>query len=199
MVVALRSSFARRFGENKRVIFAWFYARSRAMTTAPARTKPTASSGTIDKVIVVNRRATFDYHIEEKFEGGLVLVGSEVKAMRDQKVEVVDAFAAVANGELWLKQLYIAPFTMAKSFPHEPRRARKVLMRSSEIARIDRAVSREGMTLIPLRLYFKRGRVKVELGLAKGKKTHDKRADIKRKDADREARAVMGRARKERG
>jgi SsrA-binding protein len=105
----------------------------------------------------------------------------------------------VENGELWLKQLYIAPFTMAKSFPHEPRRARKVLMRSSEIARIDRAVSREGMTLIPLRLYFKRGRVKVELGLAKGKKTHDKRADIKRKDADREARAVMGRARKERG
>jgi SsrA-binding protein len=169
------------------------------MTTAPARTKPTASSGTIDKVIVVNRRATFDYHIEEKFEGGLVLVGSEVKSMRDQKVEVVDAFAAVENGELWLKQLYIAPFTMAKSFPHEPRRARKVLMRSSEIARIDRAVSREGMTLIPLRLYFKRGRVKVELGLAKGKKTHDKRADIKRKDADREARAVMGRARKERG
>jgi SsrA-binding protein len=169
------------------------------MTTAPARTKPTASSGTIDKVIVVNRRATFDYHIEEKFEGGLVLVGSEVKSMRDRKVEVVDAFAAVENGELWLKQLYIAPFTMAKSFPHEPRRARKVLMRSSEIARIDRAVSREGMTLIPLRLYFKRGRVKVELGLAKGKKTHDKRADIKRKDADREARAVMGRARKERG
>jgi SsrA-binding protein len=169
------------------------------MTTAPARTKPTQSSGTIEKVIVTNRRATFDYHIEEKFEGGLVLVGSEVKSMRDQKVEIVDAFAAVENGELWLKQLYIAPFTMANSFPHETRRARKVLMKKSEIDRLHRAVSREGMTLVPLRLYFKRGHVKVELGLAKGKKTHDKRADIKKKDADREARAVMGRARKERG
>lgn len=169
------------------------------MTTVPARTKPTQSSGTIEKVIVVNRRATFDYHIEEKFECGLVLVGSEVKSMRDQKVEIVDAFATVENGELWLKQLYIAPFTMAKSFPHEPRRARKVLVKGAEILRIDRAVSREGMTLIPLRLYFKRGRVKVELGLAKGKKTHDKRADIKKKDAEREARVAMGRARKERG
>lgn len=169
------------------------------MTTAPARTKPTASSGTIDKVIVVNRRATFDYHIEEKFECGVVLVGSEVKSMRDQKVEVVDAFATVENGELWLRQLYIAPFTMAKAFPHEPRRARKLLVKKSEIGRIHRAVSRDGMTLVPLRLYFKRGHVKVELGLAKGKKTHDKRADIKKKDADREARAVMGRARKERG
>lgn len=169
------------------------------MTTAPARTKPTASSGTIDKVIVVNRRATFDYHIEEKFECGMILVGSEVKSMRDQKVEIVDAFAAVENGELFLKQLYIAPFTMANSFPHEPRRVRKLLAKGSEILRIDRAVSREGMTLIPLRLYFKRGRVKVELGLAKGKKTHDKRADIKKKDAEREARVAMGRARKERG
>lgn len=169
------------------------------MTTAPARTKPTASSGTIDKVIVVNRRATFDYHIEEKFECGMVLVGSEVKSMRDQKVEIVDAFAAVENGELFLKQLYIAPFAMANAFPHDPRRARKLLAKGSEILRIDRAVSREGMTLIPLRLYFKRGRVKVELGLAKGKKTHDKRADIKKKDAEREARVAMGRARKERG
>lgn len=169
------------------------------MTTAPARTKPTASSGTIEKVIVVNRRATFDYHIEEKFEVGMVLVGSEVKSLRDQKVEIVDAFASVENGELWLKQLYIAPFVMASAFPHEPRRARKLLAKTSEIARIDRAVSREGMTLIPLRLYFKRGRVKVELGLAKGKKSHDKRADIKKKDAEREARVAMGRARKERG
>lgn len=170
------------------------------MTTArTARVKPTQTSDVIEKVIVVNRRATFDYHIEEKFEGGLVLMGSEVKSMRAGTIEIVDAFAAVENGELWLKQLYIAPFTMAKAFPHEPRRPRKVLVKGSEISRIDRAVSREGMTLIPLRLYFKRGRVKVELGLAKGKKTHDKRHDIKRKDADREARAVMGRARKERG
>lgn len=153
----------------------------------------------IQKVIVTNRRATFDYAIEEKLEGGLVLVGSEVKSMRNGKVEVVDAYAAVERGELWLKQLYIAPFEQAKAFPHDPRRSRKVLMHKNEIARIDRAVMREGMTVVPLRIYFRNGHVKVELGLAKGKKTHDKRADIKKKDAEREAKVAMGRARKERG
>jgi len=152
----------------------------------------------VEKIIVHNRRATFDYAIEEKFEGGLVLVGSEVKSMRNGGCELVDAFATVERGELWLKQMYIAPWEKA-AFPHEPRRTRKVLMHASEISRIDRAVSREGMTLIPLRLYFKKGRVKVELGLAKGKKSHDKRADIKAKTADREAKVAMGRARKERG
>lgn len=153
----------------------------------------------IQKIIVTNRRATFDYAIEEKLEGGLVLVGSEVKSMRDGKVEVVDAYATVERGELWLKQLYIAPFEQAKAFPHEPRRSRKVLMHKNEIARIDRAVAREGMTVVPLRIYFRNGHVKVELGLAKGKKTHDKRADIARKTADREAKVAMGRLRKERG
>jgi SsrA-binding protein len=164
---------------------------------APA--KKSKADDAIDKVIVTNRRASFDYAVDEKFEGGLVLVGSEVKSMRAGKVELVDAYAAVEGGELWLKQMYIAPFEQASAFPHEPRRARKVLVRASEIARIDRAISREGMTLVPLRLYFKRGRVKVELGLARGKKVHDKRADIARKTADREALAAMGRARKERG
>ncbi len=163
------------------------------------RIRKTASDDPIDKVIIHNRRATFDYHIDDKFEGGLVLFGSEVKSMRAGNVELVDSYAAVERNELWLKQMYIAPFEQASAFPHEPRRSRKVLMRASEIARIDRAISREGMTLVPLRLYFKRGRVKVELGLAKGKKTHDKRADIKAKTADREAKAAMGRARKERG
>ncbi len=152
-----------------------------------------------DRVIVLNRRATFDYAIEETFEGGLVLVGSEVKSMRAGKVEIVDAFASVDNGELWLKQLYIAPFVQAKAFPHETRRPRKVLLHKAEIARIDRAASREGYTLIPLRLMFRRGHVKVELGLAKGKKTHDKRRAIAKKDAEREARALVGRSRKERG
>jgi SsrA-binding protein len=153
----------------------------------------------IQKIIVNNRRASFDYAVEEKFEGGLVLLGSEVKSMRAGRVEMVDAYATVERGELWLKQLYVAPFEQAKSFPHEPRRSRKLLVRSSEIAKIDRAISREGYTLVPLRLYWKRGHVKVELGLAKGKKSHDKRADIKAKTADREAKAAMGRGRKERG
>lgn len=163
---------------------------------APA--KKTDKDDAIEKVIVQNRRAQFDYAVEERFEGGLVLVGSEVKSLRAGKVELVDAFATVENGELWLKQMYVAPFEQANAFPHEPRRARKVLVKRAEIERIDRAVSREGMTLVPLRLYLRRGHVKVELGLAKGKKLHDKRADIARKTADREARAAMGRARKER-
>ena len=168
---------------------------------APAKKPVRKSDGddVIEKVIVNNRRATFDYFVEDKFEGGLVLVGSEVKSMRAGKVEMVDAYATVERGELWLKQLYVAPFEQASAFPHEPRRSRKVLVRHSEIAKIDRAIMRDGYTLVPLRLYWKRGHVKVELGLAKGKKSQDKRADIKAKTADREAKAAMGRARKERG
>jgi SsrA-binding protein len=149
-----------------------------------------------EKLIVKNRRATFDYAVEDRFEGGLVLVGSEVKSLRAGKVDLVDSFASVDHGEMWLKQLYVAPFEQAKAFPHEPRRARKVLLHTAEIEQIDKAISRGGYTLIPLRLYFKQGRVKVELGLAKGKKTHDKRHDIATKTADRETRAAIGRGRK---
>jgi SsrA-binding protein len=147
-------------------------------------------------LIVKNRRATFDYIIDEVYEGGLVLVGSEVKSMRAGKCDIVDAYASVDNGQLWLKQLYVAPFEQAKVFPHEVRRARKVLMHKSEIAQIQKALSRQGYTLIPLRLYFKNGRAKVELGLAIGKKVHDKRDEIATKTANREARAAMARGRK---
>ena len=160
-------------------------------TPRPKTDKPRDKS---EKLIVKNRRATFDYTIEEQYEGGLVLVGSEVKSMRAGKVDIVDSFASVDHDEMWLKQLYVAPFEQAKAFPHEPRRARKVLLHKREIAQIDKAVARGGYTLIPLRLYFKGGRVKVELGLAKGKKTQDKRADIAKKTADRETRAAIDRA-----
>jgi SsrA-binding protein len=146
-----------------------------------------------EQLIVKNRRAFFDYAIEDQYEGGLVLVGSEVKSMRAGRVDVVDAFASVDHGEMWLKQLYVAPFEQAKAFPHEPRRSRKVLLHAREIAAIDKAVARGGYTLIPLRLYWKHGRVKVELGLAKGKKTHDKRREIAKKTDDRETRAAIGR------
>lgn len=166
-----------------------------AKNTAPRTERPDV----IEKVIITNRKATFNYAIEDKIEGGLVLVGSEVKSMRAGKVELVDAYADVENEQLWLRQMYIAPFEQAKAFPHEPRRPRKILVKKSEIAKLQRAVGRDGMTIVPLRLYWKRGVVKVELGLAKGKKSHDKRADIKAKTADREAKAAMGRGRKERG
>ncbi|HEY2509435.1 MAG TPA: SsrA-binding protein SmpB [Polyangiaceae bacterium] len=149
-----------------------------------------------EKLIVKNRRATFDYAIDDKYEGGLVLVGSEVKSLRDGKVDLVDGYASVDQGECWLRQVYVAPFEGAKAFPHEPRRARKVLLHKHEIEKIDEEISRGGFTVIPLRLYFKDGRVKVELGVAKGKKTHDKREDIARKTAEREARAAIGRGRR---
>ena len=155
-----------------------------------------ANEGEGEKLIVKNRRAFFDYAIEDKYEGGLVLVGSEVKSMRAGKVDLVDAYAAEENGEVWLKQMYIAPFEQASAFPHEPRRPRKVLLHDNEIKQIHDASSRGGYTIVPLRLYFKRGRVKVELGVGKGKKHFDKRADMARKTADREARAAMGRGRK---
>ena len=137
-----------------------------------------------EKLIVKNRRATFDYAIDDKYEGGLALLGSEVKSMRAGKVDLVDAYAAVENGECWLKQMYVAPFEGAKAFPHEPRRSRKVLLHQHEIEKIDEEIGRGGMTVIPLRLYFRDGRVKVELGVAKGKKLHDKREEIARKTDD---------------
>lgn len=152
-----------------------------------------------EKLIVKNRRAFFDYTIDDKYEGGLALLGSEVKSMRAGKVDLVDAYAAVEGGEVWLKQMYIAPFEQASAFPHEPRRARKVLLHRHEIDKMDGALKRGGCTVIPLRLYFKGGRVKVELAIAVGKKKEDKRADIAKKTAEKEARAAMGRGRKERG
>ncbi len=146
------------------------------------------------KLIADNRRARFDYEIMDKYEGGLVLTGSEVKSMRAGKVDIVDAYASVDRGELWLKQLYVAPFEMANAFPHEPRRARKVLLHKREIEAIDREIGRGGLTVVPMRLYFKDGSAKVELAVVRGKKKEDKRADIAKKTADREARADIGRA-----
>lgn len=149
-----------------------------------------------EKLIVKNRRATFDYTIDDTYEAGLVLLGSEVKSMRAGRVDIVDAYAAEENGEVWLKQLYVAPFEQATAFPHEPRRARKLLLHKREIVQIKKAIQRGGFTLIPMRLFFKGGRAKVELGVAKGKSKGDKRHDIAKKTADREARDAIGRGRK---
>jgi len=131
-----------------------------------------------DPLIVKNRRATFDYEIEERYEAGISLVGSEVKSMRAGKVDLTDAYVAVESGQPWLKQMFVAPFEQASAFPHE-------------IEALDERLSRDGATAVPMRLYFKKGRVKVEIGVGRGKKRFDKRADIAKKDADREARAAM--------
>jgi SsrA-binding protein len=147
-----------------------------------------------DELIVKNRRARFDYEIEETYEAGISLVGSEVKSMRDGKVDVSDAYVAVERGEAWLKQMFVAPCEQAHAFPHEPRRARKLLLHAREIAQVHEALARGGYTAVPMRLYFKNGRVKVEVGVGKGKKHFDKRADIAKKDAEREARVAMRQA-----
>lgn len=152
-----------------------------------------------DQLIVKNRRASFDYEIEERYEAGISLVGSEVKSMRAGKVDVSDAYCVVERGEAWLKQMFVAPFEQASAFPHEPRRSRKLLLHAREIEQIHEALARGGSTAVPMRLYFKNGRVKVELGVGKGKKKYDKRADIARKDAERETRAAAAASRRGRG
>jgi SsrA-binding protein len=139
-------------------------------------------------LIAKNRRASFDYTIVDHFEAGIVLAGSEVKALRAGKADLSDAYVAVERGEAWLRQMYVGSFEQAKMFPHDGRRVRKLLLHKREVLEIDRAVSREGYTVVPLRLYFKMGRVKVELATAMGKKTHDKRAAIAEQDADRDMR-----------
>ncbi|MDP9002786.1 MAG: SsrA-binding protein SmpB [Myxococcota bacterium] len=149
-----------------------------------------AASREREPLIVKNRRAFFDYDIEERYEAGIVLVGSEVKSMRAGKVDTSDAYIAVERGETWLKQLFVAPFEQAKAFPHEPRRARKLLLHAREIEEIHQSLARGGYTAVPLRLFFKNGRVKVEIGVGKGRKTYDKRAHIAERDAERETRAA---------
>ncbi|MFO0664657.1 MAG: SsrA-binding protein SmpB [Polyangiaceae bacterium] len=140
--------------------------------------------------IVKNRRATFDYEIERRIEGGLVLAGSEVKSLRSGKVDLSDAYAQVEKGEAWLRQMYIAPFEQAKVFPHEVRRPRKILLHAREILEIQKDVMRGGYTVVPMELYFKKGRIKVLLGIGKGKKNVDKRHAIAKKDAERDARSA---------
>lgn len=150
-----------------------------------------------DKLIVAtNRRARRDYEILDTFECGLVLQGSEVKSLREAQVQLAEAFGRIDNGEPWLLGLHIAPYTRtgSASFGHTPDRHRKLLLHRSEINRIDARLKKERLALVALSLYFLDGRAKVELGLARGKRDVDRRQDIARRDADREAERAMSRA-----
>lgn len=138
------------------------------------------------KMVAENRRARFDYDIVEKIQVGIVLVGSEVKALRANKVTIGESYASVENGELWLINSHIPEFLQANRFNHEPRRLRKLLVRRREIDKINRSVSREGMTVVPLELYFENGRAKLDIAIARGRKAHDKRAAIKERDWNRD-------------
>ncbi len=139
------------------------------------------------KIVSDNRQARFQYEVLESFEAGIVLVGTEVKAIRQGKVNLRDGYADVKDGEVWLRNVHVSPHSTASQvFNHEPRRARKLLMHRDEIRRLIGKVEQKGLTLIPLKLYLKKGMVKVSLGLCRGKKLHDKRDDLKRKQANRE-------------
>jgi SsrA-binding protein len=143
--------------------------------------------------ITVNRRARHDYHIEETIEAGLVLVGSEVKSLRQGKANLKDSYGRIERGEAWLLNAHISPYDPASQFGHDPTRARKLLLNRREIFRLDSKVKERGYTLVPLRMYFRHGRAKVELALARGKQHHDKRAAIR----EREVRREMDRAARE--
>ena len=132
------------------------------------------------------RRARHDYHILDPWEAGLVLTGTEVKALRDGKANIGDAYGIVRDGELYLLNAHIAPYERGGYVNHEPLRSRKLLLHKKEIRRLIGATEREGLTLIPLELYFKRGKAKVAIALAKGKLQHDKRADLRKRDDERE-------------
>jgi SsrA-binding protein len=146
------------------------------------------------KVIVSNRRARHDWSILDTYEAGLVLVGTEVKSLRAGRASLADAFATVDDGEVWLRNLHIPEYEHGTWTNHEARRHRKLLLHRGEIEKLIGKTKESGLSLVPLSLYFKDGKVKVELALAKGKKAYDKRQDLAKRDAQREIGRAMGRA-----
>ena len=151
------------------------------------------------KVVASNRRARHDYDILETFECGIVLTGSEVKSIRDGKIQLKDSFARVHDGEVWLHGVHISPYAFAHGpSAHDPDRSRKLLLHRAEIDELMGRTQQEALTLVPLSVYFKDGRAKIELGLAKGRRRYDKRQAIATRDAAREAERAMARAQRRR-
>ncbi|MBM3694352.1 MAG: SsrA-binding protein SmpB [Actinobacteria bacterium] len=143
------------------------------------------------KVVAVNRRARHDYEIMESFEAGLALLGSEVKSLRAGRADLKDGYGSIEGGQAWLIGVHISPYQFAREGGHEPERARKLLLHRGEIERIRGKLDQKGLTLIPLRLYFKAGKAKVEVALARGKARYDKRETLKRRQAEREMQRAM--------
>ncbi|MER7010867.1 SsrA-binding protein SmpB [Saccharopolyspora sp. NPDC000359] len=148
------------------------------------------------KVIAQNRRARHDWAVLDTYEAGIALTGTEVKSLRQGKAQLVDGFATVDDGEVWLRNVHIPEYTEGTWTNHEPRRSRKLLLHKHEIIRLVGKIKESGLSLIPMSLYFSDGRAKVELALARGKKAHDKRQDLAKRDAQREMQRAIGRARK---
>ncbi len=138
------------------------------------------------KLIARNRRARFDYEVRETFEAGLVLLGSEVKSLRNHSASIGESFATIRAGEVWVMGMHIAPYSFARDGGHDPLRPRKLLLHSREIERISSRVAERGLTLVPMRLYFRKGKAKMELALAKGRTKVDKRQVIREREQRRE-------------
>ncbi len=138
------------------------------------------------KVITDNRKAGHNYFLEDRFEAGMVLTGTEVKSLRDGKANLKDAYAIFKGGEMWLINAHIAPYTMGNRANHEPLRTRKLLLKKSELLKLYGRMETKGYSLIPTKMYFKKGKAKIEVALARGKKNHDKRGDIKDREHKRE-------------
>jgi SsrA-binding protein len=159
--------------------------------------RETTPSAERKQSVARNPKATYDYHVLETWETGIVLTGTEVKSLRNGKVSIKEAYARVRNGEVFLEGMNITPYEQGNRYNHDPVRARKLLLHRKEIQKLIGAVEQRGLTLVPLELYFKNGRAKIVLALGKGKKQHDKREAIKRKIQEREvARAVSIRGRR---
>lgn len=149
------------------------------------------------RVVATNRRATHDYHIENRYEAGLVLMGSEIKSIRAGRANLRDGYVSPRDGELWLVNVHIAPYQPAARQGHDPRRPRKLLLHRREINRLIGRVQERGYTIIPLRLYLKHGRAKVEIGLARGKRQYDKRATISKRESQRHIERTLKERRRE--
>ncbi|MGH3977506.1 MAG: SsrA-binding protein SmpB [Pseudonocardiaceae bacterium] len=145
------------------------------------------------KVIVSNRRARHDWAIVDTFEAGIVLTGTEVKSLRAGRASLADAYASVEDGEVWLRNVHIPEYGQGSWTNHEPRRTRKLLLHRREIIRLIGKVRESGLSLVPLAMYFSDGKVKVEIALARGKRSYDKRADLAKRDAQREVQRALGR------
>ena len=141
-----------------------------------------------ERIAISNRKARHDYQILDVYEAGMVLKGSEVKSLRQGKANLQDSYAALKRGEMWLYKMHISPFEQANQFNHDPTRERKLLLNKSELRKLIGKTTEKGLTLIPLKVYFKKGIAKVEIALAKGKKEYDRREDIKKRDVEREMR-----------
>lgn len=140
----------------------------------------------MEKVIVTNRKALYDYQIQDKYEAGITLLGTEVKSLRDGRANLKDSYAIIKDGEVFLLNCHISPYSHGNLQNHDPLRTRKLLLHKKEIEKLQGKITQQGLTLIPLKIYFKNGRAKVEIGIAKGKRQYEKRDSIKEKEAKRE-------------